>query len=767
MKRIATLTCLVVLLVLLAGCNFPTQNAGILNGKVVENGKDTPIANAQVVLQGAGNYTATTDANGNFHFNSIKTGSYTLTVTHADYTTATQSVTVSQNTSDIVVKMQKTNQTTGTLTGLVKIKDSSTAIANATVAIKDTTLTATTDANGNFSFANLAYGTYTLNVSKDGFVGTSKDVEVNQASINVEIFMEKNTTQEDICHVTGTMKVKGSSTVIPGVSIVFNSETAISGLDGNFSIDLPYGTYTVTASKEGFETIQQSVTLNSATQTINMEMSEQTKPVSVETAKDLVKDFKTSLYHLGTTYLSEKNLIEAQYLETLKFYEGIYPYLNEVGFALQHLNAMEMEPGTYTFVRFDADGWPLYELETPQDADSATWKWVIEDSIYGFNVSMSIPNASKHIVTSLDGSTITADFTNCDVICAVKSDSNPEAVYNFTLHINDTNVTTYSYTYEEEYYNGSEEVTKQITVNVKVPSGPTATILATIDPHKAEVGKIVLDSKFNIESLTDGKQLALDGTLTTPAFTYKGELKLKVENLTDNNLNINQPYPLVLTANGTLTNPTYTLSAGCTLHFEPIITEGPVLDKATITGSYVTAQTSFEGCVDYVFVNVKTYDFEEMDSPTNYPVMTFAFDGTVENGTKSYAVDLELTMPTMDSVNVDMHMATPYFSLEGALVYTSEDGFIKADVNSTTGLTLNFKLPAIAANQIGTIINTANGDQLAVLKLDDTFGQTNLLIVYKDGSSEIVPLNPAAYLPATPAKAQVKSGKVASKTAKH
>lgn len=742
MKRIAILACLIMLVIVAGACNFLPSTPVALNGTVVDLENSSAIANATVVLQGT-IYQTTSGTDGKFNFPSVPANTYILEVTRDGYEKATQSVIVKAGViNEVTVKMKKTNQAqVGKITGSVKVFGSITPIVGATVTVKDSTVTATTDNTGNFTLDNLNYGTYTLTVTKTGYIAVTKEVVVDKASVNAEFYLE-TVPVEQSCHLTGTVLVKGTTTPIPGVAVSFSGSTKTATTDANgvYAIDLAYGTYDLTATKEGFDTVKASITLNGSTSKKDLEMVKQILPGTVESAKIFVTNFKTSMYELGQIYLDEQNTVKDQYQKSITFFQGIAPYMQELGAGLSHLYIVgHGEPGDYTFDGFDEYGEPIYTLTNPADVDGDTWYWNVTDELYGYTTKFSVPNVNKHM--SRVDNVVSIDLTGTSVNCSVTSSAHPLATFNTTLKVNSTNVTDYSF----KVHNGIDQY---VIFKVKVPAGPTAELASTIDSGDEAVGKITANAQLDVKSLIDAQELVLSGTVATPVWTYNGQLALRVEGLT-NDFSDDQFFssPLNISGSGTLGYKTFKLTSDFNVHLAYIANFGLVADLANIHGQYKSVNTQFDGNFNYTFNNISTFKFGSEFSKDNYPQQKFEFMGNLINGDRTFTVDLIFNNPEYQKEVVDMLVATSHFTLEGKLNIVSGQELTAIQLtNVSNGLTLEFSKPT-TDGVVGHIFNSTNGTQLATLKLDTQLGVQTLLIVYSNGDSEVLPLNPSAYLP--------------------
>ena len=148
----------------------PRGPVGTLNGTVTNASTGAPLAGAQVNVTGPVNRSATTGAGGTFQF-TLPVGNYSITVSAFgfDNSSATVSITEGQTTTQ---DFPLTPAPSGTLSGTVS--SATGPVANATVTITGTPIPpTTTNANGQYSFASVPNGTYTMTVTAGGCFGAA------------------------------------------------------------------------------------------------------------------------------------------------------------------------------------------------------------------------------------------------------------------------------------------------------------------------------------------------------------------------------------------------------------------------------------------------------------------------------------------------------------------------------------------------------------------------------------------------------------------
>jgi hypothetical protein len=190
--------------------------------------------------------TSTADASGNFSFNSVANGTYTITPskTNLTFTPVNQIVTVNNAN---VIAVNFTVQTW-------KISGNISPVATgsgATISLNGTiNATTTADSAGNFVFAGLVNGTYSVTPTKVGytFSAPTQTVVVNGTDVLNTDFVG---TPLPTWSISGTISPPTAGTVLSLSGGTIASTTADGA--GNYSFTgLANGTYTITPSNAGF-----------------------------------------------------------------------------------------------------------------------------------------------------------------------------------------------------------------------------------------------------------------------------------------------------------------------------------------------------------------------------------------------------------------------------------------------------------------------------------------------------------------------------------
>jgi len=244
-----------------------------ISGSITLNG--AALAGATVTLSGASSATTTTDANGNYTFTGLANGSYTVTPTLTGYNFSNTSDAVTINGASETVSTEIATPTSPSSGSPYIISGTVTSggavLPGVTITLSGTSSgTATTDANGDYSFTGLADGSYTVTPSLTGYTFTSPiDITLNGADSSSNNFVATSTTNPTY-YISGIVSVGGSGN-FSGVTMTLsgtNGTTAtVIDENSNYTFNqVANGTYTITPSLAGytFTPASQVVTINGA-----------------------------------------------------------------------------------------------------------------------------------------------------------------------------------------------------------------------------------------------------------------------------------------------------------------------------------------------------------------------------------------------------------------------------------------------------------------------------------------------------------------------
>jgi hypothetical protein len=204
-------------------------------------------AGATVSLGGASTANTTADANGNYTFTGLASGSYTIapSKTGFSFSPASQGVTISS------ASLSAVNFTAQALTYSISgsLSPANTG-AGANVSLSGASRASTTaDASGNYTFTGLANGSYTVTPAKSGvtFIPVSQPVTISSASRSAITFTAQGVSPSSVTLIQKA--VNGNVTTTSSMSLAFPT----SNRAGNFliveaTVARPAGTLTISDS---------------------------------------------------------------------------------------------------------------------------------------------------------------------------------------------------------------------------------------------------------------------------------------------------------------------------------------------------------------------------------------------------------------------------------------------------------------------------------------------------------------------------------------
>lgn len=272
--------------------NFTTAVSGIVSGTIFQADGTTPAAGAIVSLAQAGAVilSRTADANGNYSFVVLSSGSYEVVAVADGLTYALANVSVSGGATTDADFIPGTRTISGT------VRDASnTIVPGATVVIYREGTEAvsamvsflTADANGAFSVTGLADGAYRIDAFADGLAMESAVVTIagaNPALVSFSLDVEGT--------LTGVITDAATSDVLAGADIFIVSRTAqqrtfpaTTDVTGAFSAaHLLPGTYDVIVMKDGHRTSLGSVVIATGDNTFDVALDAPTTTLTGQVA---------------------------------------------------------------------------------------------------------------------------------------------------------------------------------------------------------------------------------------------------------------------------------------------------------------------------------------------------------------------------------------------------------------------------------------------------------------------------------------------------
>ncbi|RKH16032.1 PEGA domain-containing protein [Corallococcus praedator] len=200
---------------------------------------------------------ATTNAQGTFAFEGLNAGTYTLAISKTGYQSQQDSVEVEEKlTTSLAIVMEPgaaTSRISGTLT-----LEGATSHEGVTVSLKDTMFTTTTNAQGAFVLEGVPSGAFFLVASKEGYATEEKLVIVmgEPETVTFTLGRPKGSIGGSVT-LEGAASGEGVTVTLTGTSFSAQSDS-----DGIFvMLQVPPGTYSAVASKAGYTSVTQEVTV--------------------------------------------------------------------------------------------------------------------------------------------------------------------------------------------------------------------------------------------------------------------------------------------------------------------------------------------------------------------------------------------------------------------------------------------------------------------------------------------------------------------------
>ena len=251
------------------GMNF-TVNSGSGSGLSISGNISPATAGITVSLSGAVSATAVTDSNGNYSFNNLASGDYTITPSApgVSFSPSSQSATLS---TASVTGINFTASATSSLSISGNISPASSGAGVTLTLSGAASSTTTTDSNGNYSFTGLSNGDYTITPSMAGFSfsPSSQSAVLSTVSVTGINFTVSSGSGSGLS-ISGSISPAANAA---GVTMLLSgavSATTVTDSNGNYSFgNLISGDYTIIPTMTGssFSPSSQSATLSTASVT--------------------------------------------------------------------------------------------------------------------------------------------------------------------------------------------------------------------------------------------------------------------------------------------------------------------------------------------------------------------------------------------------------------------------------------------------------------------------------------------------------------------
>ena len=207
-----------------------------------------------MILPGA--YSAITDAQGDYSV-LVPDGVYTVTASASEHVTHSESVTVS---GQDVNRDFQLGPSRHRMSGHVYDQSTGSPVMRAMVTLSPGGAWAITNSTGYYSLIGLLIDTYTVTVSATGYRVATAEVVVPDADVTKDYALAAATWS-----VSGKVTASGTTTGMPAVlvSLAPGEHSAATDDSGHYSLGgIPDGTYTLTASVSGYQTVSKSISVS-------------------------------------------------------------------------------------------------------------------------------------------------------------------------------------------------------------------------------------------------------------------------------------------------------------------------------------------------------------------------------------------------------------------------------------------------------------------------------------------------------------------------
>ncbi|HKP73776.1 MAG TPA: carboxypeptidase regulatory-like domain-containing protein, partial [Pyrinomonadaceae bacterium] len=239
-----------------------TRNRHTISGNI-HSPDNQPLAGVTVTLSGSQPATTTTNANGNYSFSDLPAGgTYTVTPSLANFTFTPASRAFDNLNANQTADFTGTQgQTFYTIAGRVSDEQNN-SLAGVTVTLGGAqSNTTTTDAGGNYSFANLlAGGNYTVTPSRVNYTFTPPSQSFQALNGDKIANFIGTVVNQNALTITGRVTNSNGGAGLGGAQVVVTNPDTGAGVvstttnaSGDYTLSLPSGgDYTVTPAKAGF-----------------------------------------------------------------------------------------------------------------------------------------------------------------------------------------------------------------------------------------------------------------------------------------------------------------------------------------------------------------------------------------------------------------------------------------------------------------------------------------------------------------------------------
>lgn len=676
---------------------FLEPNPGSIQGTVVDSDTMAAIAGASVQAVNSQNVivaSTTTNGSGQYSFDSLLPGSYSLIFTANGYATQNLGAVVVSNA--MITVNAFLSRLAGALDGTVR-DPNAVAIAGATVTVFQNSIqigSVISDANGNFMVAGLPPGSYTVVVSAPNYTTETVAAMIENGqttTINITLNEDPGTLTGSVRDTNNDPIAGGSVTVQISTGTGIIVATTVTAPDGSYTLpNLAPGNYTVVAAASNFQAAAQGVTIvSNGTSIVNFNLAADPGSIS-----GIVTNEQTGTPIIGANVQVRVQDSSGVVIATVLTDDNGQYVVNGLA------------PGIYTVVvsatNFQTNA-ATVQVTSNQTVDGSVSLQPNPGQISGTVVdsvgSTPVPGASVNIVNS-SGNLITTVLTDSNGVFMVEG----LAPDNYTVNV-----------FANDFQNG--------TVGALVSSGQTTPVSVSLDPNPGFItGTVSPLAPNTIVQLRDINNVLIDSVVTNQDGTFS------FNNLTPGTYTVIASAPNYSTAQaGISVLPNQTSTVDLTLVPNPGSVSGTVTDNLGNPIGNAVVQVFDQnnlligsGFTDssgqYMVGNLPSGSFNiVVNSPGFGQVITGIYIGVGQDLT---GVDISLT-PNPGSINGQITNLTTGDPISGATVVII-DGISQIPIATTT--TSGFGNYSVSGLAPGSYIVSAS-------KMNFTTEQTGAIVI--------------------------------------
>lgn len=255
-------TALAVRALIVAAAPRTNPDLVILRGKVVDAQTGLPLSGVSAEATGATNATIFTDASGQFQFNGLLAGQYTLNLSFAGYARVTASVQPGiGETTDFgtILMVKQLDSDTGTIFGKVVDGETGAALSGVMITTSSVSNPVYTDAQGMYQVASVQPGTALISATLDGYAYSSASLEIGAGVMTVfspSLLKGTSGSPAGNAVVQGVVTDALSGVPLAGVTITAGTAVAITDATGSYRIEsVPFGEVSLRAALSGYDSV--------------------------------------------------------------------------------------------------------------------------------------------------------------------------------------------------------------------------------------------------------------------------------------------------------------------------------------------------------------------------------------------------------------------------------------------------------------------------------------------------------------------------------